>query len=65
MQSLCFYSETTKTVLIASSHVRLKCSGFVKFASRLTAVSPRILLSGPPGRILIPRQFYFIYVLSP
>lgn len=44
-----YLSDTTKDVLIASTHVHLKCNKFVKYASNLPTVSPRILLSGPAG----------------
>ncbi|KAL1331635.1 hypothetical protein HN51_048902 [Arachis hypogaea] len=44
-----YLSDTTKTVLIASTYIHLKCNGFGKFASDLPSVSPRILLSGPAG----------------
>lgn len=46
-------SDTTKDVLIASTHVHLKCNKFVKYASDLPTVSPRILLSGPAGSAAI------------
>ncbi|XP_041017130.1 uncharacterized protein LOC121259565 isoform X1 [Juglans microcarpa x Juglans regia] len=44
-----YLSDTTKDVLIASTHVHLKCNKFVKYSSDLPTVSPRILLSGPAG----------------
>ncbi|XP_062143427.1 uncharacterized protein LOC133851135 [Alnus glutinosa] len=44
-----YLSDTTKDVLIASTYVHLKCDKFVKYASDLPTVSPRILLSGPSG----------------
>ncbi|XP_028771103.1 uncharacterized protein LOC114728373 isoform X2 [Neltuma alba] len=44
-----FLSDTTKNVLIASTHIHLKCNGFAKYASDLPSVCPRILLSGPAG----------------
>ncbi|XP_057964873.1 uncharacterized protein LOC131155636 [Malania oleifera] len=44
-----YISDTTKNVLIASTYIHLKCSKFAKYASDLSAVSPRILLSGPAG----------------
>ncbi|KAL5136561.1 ATPase family AAA domain-containing protein 1 [Glycine soja] len=44
-----YLSDTTKSVLIASTFIHLKCMGFGKYASDLSSVSPRILLSGPAG----------------
>ncbi|XP_022640595.1 uncharacterized protein LOC106771966 isoform X2 [Vigna radiata var. radiata] len=44
-----YLSDTTKSVLIASTFIHLKCNGFAKYASDLPSVSPRILLSGPAG----------------
>ncbi|RDX71267.1 hypothetical protein CR513_49412, partial [Mucuna pruriens] len=44
-----YLSDTTKNVLIASTFIHLKCNGFGKYASDLSSVSPRILLSGPAG----------------
>ncbi|KAF3436432.1 hypothetical protein FNV43_RR23524 [Rhamnella rubrinervis] len=44
-----FLSDTTKNILMASIYIHLKCNKFVKYASDLATVSPRILLSGPPG----------------
>ncbi|XP_061347252.1 uncharacterized protein LOC133292819 [Gastrolobium bilobum] len=44
-----YLSDATKNVLIASTYIHLKCNGFGKYASNLSSVSPRILLSGPAG----------------
>ncbi|CAN6690487.1 unnamed protein product [Malus baccata var. baccata] len=44
-----YLSETTKKVLIASTHPNLRCSNFGKYFSSLPTGSPRILLSGPAG----------------
>ncbi|XP_015891975.2 uncharacterized protein LOC107426342 isoform X3 [Ziziphus jujuba] len=44
-----FLSDTTKSILIASMYIHLKCNKFAKHASDLSTVSPRILLSGPSG----------------
>ncbi|XWS46676.1 hypothetical protein CRYUN_Cryun14cG0088200 [Craigia yunnanensis] len=44
-----YLSDTTKSVLIASTYVHLKCNKFAKYASDLPTMSPRILLSGPAG----------------
>ncbi|XP_022727864.1 uncharacterized protein LOC111283533 [Durio zibethinus] len=44
-----YLSDATKTVLIASTYVHLKCNKFAKYASDLPTMSPRILLSGPAG----------------
>lgn len=44
-----YLSDTTKNVLIASTYIHLKCNKFVRYASDLPTVSPRILLSGPAG----------------
>ncbi|XP_057776605.1 uncharacterized protein LOC130995363 isoform X2 [Salvia miltiorrhiza] len=44
-----YLSETTKTVLIASSYIHLKCGNLGKLTSELPTVCPRILLSGPGG----------------
>ncbi|ESQ36643.1 hypothetical protein EUTSA_v10006579mg [Eutrema salsugineum] len=45
-----FLSGTTKDVLITSTYVHMKCgSKFGKYASALSTMCPRILLSGPAG----------------
>lgn len=44
-------SETTKNVLIASTYIHLKCNKFAKYTSDLPTVIPRILLSGPAGKV--------------
>ncbi|KAI3991030.1 hypothetical protein MKX01_011099, partial [Papaver californicum] len=44
-----YLSETTKNVLVASTFINLKCNEFMKYTSDLPTISPRILLSGPPG----------------
>ncbi|CAN6690483.1 unnamed protein product [Malus baccata var. baccata] len=44
-----YLSDTTKRVLIASTHPNLRCSKFGKYFSSLPTGSPRILLSGPAG----------------
>ncbi|OVA14879.1 AAA+ ATPase domain [Macleaya cordata] len=44
-----YLSETTKNVLVASTYINLKCNEFSKYTSDLPTISPRILLSGPPG----------------
>ncbi|CAH8336846.1 unnamed protein product [Eruca vesicaria subsp. sativa] len=45
-----YLSDTTKAVLITSTYVHMNCeSKFAKYASDLSTVSPRILLSGPAG----------------
>ncbi|XP_071738324.1 uncharacterized protein [Rutidosis leptorrhynchoides] len=44
-----YLSETTKGVLIASTYIPLKRNEFVKYASDLPTLCPRILLSGPAG----------------
>ncbi|KAM1035483.1 hypothetical protein ACFX2I_038630 [Malus domestica] len=44
-----YLSENTKKVLIAASFIHLKHKEHVKYTSELTAVNPRILLSGPSG----------------
>ncbi|KAI3749241.1 hypothetical protein L2E82_19848 [Cichorium intybus] len=44
-----YLSETTKSVLIASTYLHLKRNDFVKYASDLPTLCPRILLSGPAG----------------
>ncbi|KAK9071829.1 hypothetical protein SSX86_008258 [Deinandra increscens subsp. villosa] len=44
-----FLSETTKSVLIASTYIHLKRNEFMKYASDLPILCPRILLSGPAG----------------
>ncbi|KAJ9543045.1 hypothetical protein OSB04_022752 [Centaurea solstitialis] len=44
-----YLSETTKSVLIASTYIHLKRNEFVKYASDLPTLCPRILLSGPAG----------------
>lgn len=47
--SFSYFSENTKKVLIAASFIHLKHKEHVKYTSELTAVNPRILLSGPSG----------------
>ncbi|KAG2260472.1 hypothetical protein Bca52824_079766 [Brassica carinata] len=45
-----YLSGTTKDVLITSTYVHMNCgSKFAKYASDLSTVCPRILLSGPAG----------------
>lgn len=44
-----YLSETTKTVLIASTYISLKCNKYAKYTSELPTMCPRILLSGPAG----------------
>ncbi|CAA3027719.1 AAA domain-containing FHA domain-containing [Olea europaea subsp. europaea] len=44
-----YLSESTKNVLIAASYVHLKHKDQVKYASELSNLNPRILLSGPAG----------------
>ncbi|KAI3741803.1 hypothetical protein L1987_59481 [Smallanthus sonchifolius] len=44
-----YLSETTKSVLIASTYIHLKFNKFVKYTLNLPTVSPRILISGPAG----------------
>lgn len=44
-----YLSETTKSVLITSTYLHLKRNEFVKYASDLPTLCPRILLSGPAG----------------
>ncbi|KAH7316096.1 hypothetical protein KP509_21G078500 [Ceratopteris richardii] len=44
-----YLSESTKSVLIASTYVHLQHPAFVRFTNDLHSVNPRILLSGPPG----------------
>ncbi|KFK29023.1 hypothetical protein AALP_AA7G078600 [Arabis alpina] len=44
-----YLSEYTKNVLIAASHIHLKHKEYAKYASDLTTLNPRILLSGPAG----------------
>lgn len=44
-----FCSENTKNVLIAASHIHLKQKEYAKYASDLSTLNPRILLSGPAG----------------
>ncbi|ESQ54829.1 hypothetical protein EUTSA_v10024252mg [Eutrema salsugineum] len=44
-----YLSENTKNVLIAASHIHLKQKEYAKYASDLTTLNPRILLSGPAG----------------
>ncbi|KAL1216574.1 ATPase family AAA domain-containing protein FIGL1 [Cardamine amara subsp. amara] len=45
-----FLSGTTKDVLITSTYVHMKCgSKYAKYASDLSTMCPRILLSGPAG----------------
>ncbi|KAK4758646.1 hypothetical protein SAY87_019947 [Trapa incisa] len=44
-----FLSDSTKNVLISSTYICLKRNTFMKYATDLPTVSPRILLSGPAG----------------
>ncbi|XP_076889037.1 uncharacterized protein LOC143539671 [Bidens hawaiensis] len=44
-----YISETTKSLLTASTYIHLKCNKFVKYSSTLPTLSSRILLSGPAG----------------
>lgn len=45
-------SENTKTALLDSMYVFLKRPEFTKYTNELGSVSPRILLTGPPGMYL-------------
>jgi len=47
-------SESTKTALLDSMFVFLKRPEFAKYTNELGSVSPRILLTGPPGRLSLP-----------
>jgi SpoVK/Ycf46/Vps4 family AAA+-type ATPase len=47
-----FLNDSTKTALVDSMYVFLKRPEFVKYTSELGSVSPRILLTGPPGMCL-------------
>lgn len=53
------FSDTTKSILIASMYIHLKCNKFAKHASDLSTVSPRILLSGPSGNPLFQLIIHF------
>ncbi|XP_023634191.1 uncharacterized protein LOC17878210 [Capsella rubella] len=44
-----YLSEYTKTILICASHVHLKKKEYAHYASNMTTLNPRILLSGPTG----------------
>eukprot|EP00897_Mesotaenium_endlicherianum_P001916 jgi/Mesen1/1752/ME001390S00741 len=44
-----FLSETTKEALLDSTYIHLKRPEFAKYTSELSSISPRILLTGPPG----------------
>ncbi|KAG0564340.1 hypothetical protein M758_8G098200 [Ceratodon purpureus] len=44
-----FLNENTKTALLDSMYVFLKRPEFSKYTNELGSVSPRILLTGPPG----------------
>jgi len=44
-----FLNENTKTALLDSMYVFLKRPEFTKYTNELGSVSPRILLTGPPG----------------
>ncbi|XP_022891659.1 uncharacterized protein LOC111406472 [Olea europaea var. sylvestris] len=54
-----YLSESTKNVLIAASYVHLKHKDQVKYASELSNLNPRILLSGPAG--LFPLRYFSQY----
>ncbi|GLJ44807.1 hypothetical protein SUGI_0942410 [Cryptomeria japonica] len=44
-----FLSDNTKTALLDSVYTFLKRPEYVKYVSNLVSVSPRILVTGPPG----------------
>jgi SpoVK/Ycf46/Vps4 family AAA+-type ATPase len=44
-----FVNDNTKSALLDSMYVYLKRPEFAKYTADLTSVSPRILLTGPPG----------------
>lgn len=44
-----FLSENTKTALLDSMYIYLRRPEYVKYTANLASVSPRILLTGPPG----------------
>ena len=47
-------SENTKTALLDSMYVFLKRPEFSKYTNELGSVSPRILLTGPLGKMSFP-----------
>ena len=58
-------SENTKTALLDSMYVFLKRPEFSKYTNELGSVSPRILLSGPPGKLPFPTlNFFFVRKVS-
>lgn len=48
-------SENTKTALLDSMYVFLKRPEFSKYTNELGSVSPRILLTGPLGKLSFPK----------
>ncbi|BBN12403.1 ATPase family AAA domain-containing protein 1 [Marchantia polymorpha subsp. ruderalis] len=51
-----FINESTKSALLDSMFVYLKRPEFTKYTSDLASVSPRILLTGPPGSEIYQEQ---------
>ena len=71
MSFLCYYSDTTKNILVASTYICLKQNKFAKYASDLPTVSPHVLLSGRANKLtfqnkdvsLTPYFVIFMFIL--
>ncbi|XP_010931645.1 uncharacterized protein [Elaeis guineensis] len=44
-----YLSENTKNVLLSCAYIHLECKEFIKYATEISSVNPRILLTGPTG----------------
>jgi hypothetical protein len=44
-----YLSESTKSLLVTSTFIHLKRSEYAKYTAELSAISPRILITGPSG----------------
>ncbi|KAG0470520.1 hypothetical protein HPP92_017220 [Vanilla planifolia] len=44
-----YLSDTTKNVLLSCAYVHLECKEFSRYATEISSLNPRILLSGPTG----------------
>ncbi|KAG1365229.1 putative ATPase family AAA domain-containing protein 1 [Cocos nucifera] len=44
-----YLSENTKNVLLSCACIHLECKDFIRYATEISSVNPRILLTGPTG----------------
>ncbi|XP_038972217.1 uncharacterized protein LOC103715088 [Phoenix dactylifera] len=44
-----YLSDNTKNLLLSCAYIHLECKEFIKYATEISSVNPRILLTGPTG----------------